>query len=273
MLTQQEHEKLQNVQLELMDEIHRICEKYQITYYMIAGTLIGAVRHKGFIPWDIDMDIAMMRDDYEKFKIACESENSDQYIYMDYLAAKNYTSPHALFGKKNTHVRFKLDRCNPERECNEIAIDIFPLDNAPDDLAYRKKQAQRLLNLRKFKAYRLPYSYSLHQWKRTAHYIISAILSFVSVKKLNRYEQRVMQWHRNENTACVCSMASQYAYQKQCMPREFYGKPVLLEFEGRRYYAPKRYEDCLSHLYGDYMKLPSAQQQQESFARYDSVEM
>ena len=271
-MTEQELEKIKQVQLDIMDEIHRICTKHNITYYMIGGTLLGAVRHKGFIPWDVDIDIAMPRSEYERFKSVCASELDENYCYLDYMSIKNYTSPHALICDKNSRLYKKYDHVNPSAGGYGIYVDIFPLDNAPDDEGLRKKQARRLKRIRKFKQYRIPYSYSFKKTKRLAHYCVSALLSWVSVRRINRYQQKLMKKYQNEQTQCICSMGSQYAYKKQCMPRDTYGTPVLLEFEGRGYLSPQKYKEYLTRLYGDYMQLPPVEQRQANLEQYSSVE-
>jgi lipopolysaccharide cholinephosphotransferase len=81
-----------------------------------------------------------------------------------------------------------------------------------------------------------------------------------------------MQKYSGETTQCLCSMASQYAYHKQCMPAGIYGKPVLLEFEGRAYYAPEQYREYLTRLYGDYNKLPPEEKRQANLELHHSIE-
>ena len=109
-MTDIELKAIKSIQLEMMDEIHKICVRNGITYYMIAGTLLGAVRHGGFIPWDADVDIAMPREDYERFGVLCKAELSDQYRYLDYHQVQNYVHPHALVSHKGTRLNGKYDR-------------------------------------------------------------------------------------------------------------------------------------------------------------------
>lgn len=273
-MTQEELKKISCIQLEMMDEVHRFCEENNITYYMIGGTLLGAVRHKGFIPWDLDIDIAMPRDDYERFKniYTKTKQLNGRYEYLDYESFQNYMRPHALISHRGTRIKTKYDNVNPCLMELGVYIDIFPLDNAPDDTKEQERHAKQLLSVRKLKGRRLMYSYSYKRWRRWVHYIMAAGLSWISVRKINEYQQALMQKYAKGNTSYICSMASQYAYEKQCMPREIYGEPILLEFEGRYFYAPREYEEYLRRLYGDYMKLPPIEKRQANLEFYTSFE-
>ncbi len=271
-MTQEELRRIGTVQLQIMDEVHRLCELHHIRYYMIAGTLLGAVRHSGFIPWDLDIDVAMPRADYERFREICKTKLDEAYCYLDHTSGRNYPRPHALVTAKDTKICMKYDPLNPKPMELGIYVDIFPLDHAPDDEKLRRKQAKKLRRIRRLKQWRLPYSYSYRRWKRYAHYTVSALLSWISVPRLNAYQQKQMQKYDQLETKCLCSMASGYPYEKQCMPKEIYGEPVLLEFEGRKYYAPEHYEEWLTRLYGDYMQLPPPEKRQANLEIYASVE-
>lgn len=271
-MTTEELRKIGGIQVQIMDEVHRICEKHRIQYYIIGGTLLGAVRHAGFIPWDLDIDLAMTRKEYDRFRAVCRTDLAQDYSYLDLESDRNYPRPHALIAAKNTKVHMKYDHLNPKPMKMGIYVDIFPLDNAPDDERLRRKQAKKLRCLRRLKQWRLPYSYSYKRWKRCAHYAVSALLSWISVSRLNRCQQKMMQKYNSSETKNLCSMASGYPYEKQCMPKEIYGEPVLLEFEGRKYYAPQQYREYLTRLYGDYMKLPPEEKRQANLEVYASVE-
>lgn len=271
-MTLEELREIGSVQLEIMDEVHRLCVKHGITYYMIAGTLLGAVRHKGFIPWDLDIDIGMPRKDYDRFREVCAEELGANCVYLDLDSHPNYIRPHALVMRRDTRLQIKYDDVNPKTMELGIYLDVFPLDNAPDEESLRQKQAKQLVHVRKFKSWRLPYSYSRKKWKRYAHYAVSGLLSFAPVARINAYQQQLMQRHNGTETACLCSMASQYAYKKQCMPREVYGTPTLLEFEGRQYYGPEQYTEYLTRLYGDYMQLPPEEKRRANLEIYTKVE-
>lgn len=271
-MTQEELRNIGLLQLDIMDEVHRVCEKHGITYYIIAGTLLGAVRHKGFIPWDLDIDIAMPREDYDRFKTVAASELGEKYGYLDHENCKNFVRAHALVVRRDTRLHLKYDHVNPKLFDLGVYIDIFPLDNAPDDKKARRIHEKRLHRVHRVKDWRIPYCYSYNRLRRILHCGISALLCWLPVRAINRYQQKLMQKYRHQDTQCLCSMASQYAYEKQCMPRSLYGVPVLVEFEGRQYYAPREYIQYLTRLYGDYMQLPPPEKRQANLEIFTSVE-
>ena len=260
------------IQLEIMDEIHKICEEENIRYYMDGGTLLGAVRHKGFIPWDLDIDIAMPRDDYEKFKNVCSIRLKAPYQYLDHSNCRVFFRPHALVARMDTRIYSKYDITNPKLLDLGVYVDIFPLDNVPDEPALQKKQAKRLRYISQFKKIRIPYSYSSKKWKRYAHYLVSASLSWISVRAINCIEQKQMVMYRHQETSSICNMASRYAYSKHIMEWEIYGEPVKLQFEGREYYGPAEYREYLTRIYGDYMKFPPQEEIDANLEAFAAME-
>ena len=139
--------EVQLMQLEVMKEIHKVCVKRNIKYYMIAGSVLGAVRHGGFIPWDDDIDIAMMREDYERFKAIFPDEfNTDKYFLQHYDSDIDFKPALMRLCIKNTIRDFESEM--HWHDCKNMFLDIFPLDNAPDENALREEQTKKILRLK-----------------------------------------------------------------------------------------------------------------------------
>lgn len=260
MISQEDLREIQLVQLQIMDEIHRVCVKNHIKYYLIGGSALGAVRHKGFIPWDADIDIALPRKDYERFVLDCSRELNDQLVCEDYRSNRRHRVPHALVILKNSEMVYKTDHLQIP-----IFVDLLPLDQVPSDETLQRKQEKRLKRIKKIiNIKRLPIYSQNNAFVRSIKHIIHFLLAPLSLRWLNERQQRIAQMFdslpESECSLC-CSTLSHYKYSKLCMDKSFFGTPVLAEFEGRRYCVPCKVKDYLHHLFGDYMKLPPATEQ------------
>ena len=126
-------DKLHITHIKILDEIVRICDENKLNYFLIGGTLLGAVRHKGFIPWDDDLDIAMPRKDYDKFLNIAKKQINNNYILEYNKTNRKYWLPFAKVRLKNT---LYVENTIKNYETNkEIWVDIFPIDNVKKDLS------------------------------------------------------------------------------------------------------------------------------------------
>ncbi len=179
-------EDIRNYQLKqivLLDEIDRVCKKLHLTYYLIAGTLLGAVRHGGFIPWDVDLDIAMPRNDYQKLKEYYLTNPSEDFFYEDYDTEKYHNSTHALLRLKGTRViRKRLAHIDNKIKHNGFFLDIFPLDKAPNDEKLQEKQIRDLKRIKKIFYYKEGQFFeNASKFKNTMRKIISFCLKIISI--------------------------------------------------------------------------------------------
>ncbi len=260
--------KLQITELEILKETDRICKKLGIKYYLIGGTLLGAVRHKGFIPWDIDIDIAMLRKDYEAFRLYWLENKSDEFFYQDYMTEKNHISFHAILKLNDTVVTKRREQKEKYKaKHNGIYMDIFPLDYAPDNKRKQKWQQNKIKLCSKLIEAKLCNNYGTGNFKYIAKKILAFLLSGVSFVKIQKSVEKCMTKYNKEDAKYLVSMASHYSYKKQLMEKEIYGEPVLLEYEGGLFYAPADFDRYLTQLYGDYMELPPEDN------RYDLIDI
>lgn len=248
----------QLAQLELMDATDAICKELGITYYLIGGTLLGAIRHKGFIPWDPDIDIAMPRADYERFREYWSSTESDRYFYQHRTTEKNHLSPHALLRIKGTHVVTNKQFTTYAPQYDGIYLDIFPLDTPPADKKLQEKQMKKIKKIKRIIQLKAGYIYDPNTGliKRMMKAFVKYMLLPFSFPFLNKKLDAAMTKYNGCESGFLVSMASHYSYWKQLMPKEVYGEPVYVEYEGKQYAAPANTDDYLKRIYGDYMKLP-----------------
>lgn len=145
-LSSNELKAIHSLELEALTVIDQICRKHAIKYTLVGGSLLGAIRHNGFIPWDDDVDIAMLRDDLEKFKLICKTELPSKYFYQDMN-----TDPEYLYLFDKIRINNTLFKESYLAECNinhGVFIDIFPVDNVSDKKSEDKKQFNSFILLR-----------------------------------------------------------------------------------------------------------------------------
>lgn len=248
--------KYQSAQMELLEQTDRVCREQGIRYYLIGGTLLGAVRHGGFIPWDADIDIAMPRADYERFRLYWAAQNSDRYFFQHHTTEPNHLAPHAILRIKGTHVVMKkrISEKYP-LACDGIYLDIFPLDEPPVNPGAQKRQMRSILRVRRLIELKAGYLYdSTGKVKKLLKKAVQ--LCILPLPVLNNMLDRRMRRHSDSNSGFLVSMASHYSYRKQLMQADIYGEPSYVNFEGALYPAPAKTHEYLTQIYGDYMQLP-----------------
>lgn len=247
--------KYQKAMLLILKEINKYCVREELEYFIIGGTLLGSFRHGGFIPWDIDIDIAMTRKNYEKFLANFNNEKNNILKAISYKSEKKYFSPHAKIILKDSKVIYS----NKTKRSENIFIDLFPLDFVPRNNFEQKKQANKIRNLRKIISFKKGiihdkgFLYSKFIIKKA----FKIFLSIFNLYKLNRKLDYLMTNNQNENDQYICSKASKYNYFKQLMPITNYRPAKIVSFENLKVYGPNKPNEYLKKIYGpDYMKYP-----------------
>lgn len=265
-MTQQEIQRLQDVQLMIMDEIHRVCLENDLRYYLIGGSALGAVRHGGMIPWDIDIDIAMPRKDYELFSTDKKNQLSDNYEFHDYRTDKEFGTVHALVVLKDSELLFKNDIIRDRHNRFGIFVDILPLDQWPDDNDLKISQVNQI------KMIRIVREYFQGAELRNDSLIKKILKKFIKIILHLKYSQYainekqqliVSRYCSKDEGKEWCSMLSHYSLEKLTFPKEVFGTPRLLPFSNREFFVPEQVEVYLRQLFGDYMKEPSIDKQKE----------
>ena len=242
---------LQLIELNILKEVDRICKKYNITYYMAEGSLLGTIRHKGFIPWDDDLDIMMLRDDYEKFLKVAPKEIKADFEIQHSTTINNYWSP---FIK----VRY-LKECSYRQQHiahltnhNGPLLDIFPVDNVP-----KQDSIGQYFQSFKITLYRGMIGLKLFKKPINLKELIVYILSkFYTVDRIHKKLDKTFKKYNNVNNNYVVNLASYYNYKKQTFPKEYYGRPKYVKFEDMKVPVPQKSKEILTKIYGNYMELP-----------------
>ncbi len=242
--------KLHQVEVEILDEIVRICKKHKLNYYLVGGTLIGAIRHKGFIPWDDDLDISMPREDYEKFLEVAPLELNEKYYLENRKYNEKFHLPFTKIKKNNTEFReiftSKLDNHKG------IFVDIFPLDNIKNPSNFLTKIRSIII---KNTVQAVFVKLKLQKLNECRRPFLCALYQPFSVKTMYKFQRFLMTKDNKIETKYLCNFCGQYSIWKETFDRKML-TPVKVPFEDKKYNTFKYYDEYLRHIYGDYMKLP-----------------
>ena len=242
-------QELRSIQMGILDDVHRFCEQHQIRYFLSSGTLIGAVRHKGYIPWDDDIDIYMPRADYEQFLKTYQDEKGI------YRAIDPQQEPHYYYTFAKV-VDLRTCMVEKETEGYEIGVymDIFPVDYVSDDSQERERVFKQKKLLYKIRRCKISQSNPLQS--RLAYWVYKCWP--MSVSQIERRIRNLIVLEKPTHT--VCNMTEAGPKMKGCFPAEDIASQVDIEFEGKLYKTMVGYKDYLERTYGDYMTLPPEDQ-------------
>lgn len=250
-LTKEELRSIQLIELEMLCEVDRICKKCNIHYNIIAGTLLGAVRNGGFIPWDDDADVAMLREEYEKFRLACETElDTTRFYFQDHRNTPGYRWGYGKLRRKDT----LFLRQNQEHMPYEqgIFIDVFPLDQVQENKLLRKWNCFHCFCIRKAMWAPVGKIVEKHRIKRGWYRLLEKIPANILY---GHYEAFIKRCNKGESKwvriLTFPTPTEDYGYLKQ-----WYQESTDIVFEGITFQGIKDWDGYLSFKFKNYMELP-----------------
>lgn len=246
---------MQLTQLEIAKEVKRVCEENGIRFFLNDGTFLGAVRHGGFIPWDDDLDLGMLRADYEEFCRIAPSKLKPEYCLQTWYTEPNYGLPFGKVMLRNT-VYLESKKTRRLRE-NGFYVDIFPFDDVPEGPEQRAELAGKLLKLYRIKLMKSGYQPWMENdkviWKKRVGYLYyQAKALFARQEELaRRYDALACSVEKGKTVCEQCAMAVPMYFD-----RAWCEELAEYSFEGVAFPGPREYDKFLTAMYGDYMQLP-----------------
>lgn len=253
---------VQNKILEVMKFIDKVCRKNNITYYIMGGTALGAVRHGGFIPWDDDLDIFMTPDQYQKFKKIFEELNSDKYVLQEWKTISKYLEYAKIRINGTTFIEenFK-DRKDMH---HGIYVDIMILHKVPNN-----KFIQYLVYLEsKFVTL---YALSQRNWKpknKIQMFVVNLLKIMPCKLMTNIFYKRIYKYDSMQKNYKYSYWITPAKFKNGLFEKEFFESPIDIKFEDTVLLGSKQIKNYLKYRYGDYMKLPSKEQQKAAVHAY-----
>ena len=244
-------QNLRRTEQEILDEIHRICQENGLRYSLAYGTLLGAVRHKGFIPWDDDIDIIMPREDYDRLVKIWDKVSNNGFLLQTVECNDDYNNN---FGKvRKDHTAFIMHEEQEKKKFHKgIFVDIFPMvRQAPGKITRKLQYALFLINLLYNRGY-------VSGHKGIIGIAEKCLLGIIPKKYYHRVsiwaEKRARRWQNDLSGKWISPCTFEDC--KRLYPKELFEDLMDIEFEDKKYKAFSDYDDFLKMCYGDYMTLP-----------------
>lgn len=254
-LSEQMLRQLQLTQLEMLTEVDRICRKCGIRYNIIAGTLLGAVRHGGYIPWDDDADVALLRPEYERFRSACETElDKSRFYFQDHRNTPGYRWGYGKLRRRGTLFLREHQEHMPYEQ--GVFIDVFPLDGVPDSGILRSLKNFECFCVRKVLWSRVGKVADRSAWRRGLY----GLLDRIPEESVLRYLDGLVRRGGKRPTRFVRILTFPTPNRTYGYERRWYEDSADTVFEGRVFQGIRDYDGYLRFKFGDYMTLPPVEQ-------------
>ena len=236
--------------LKILLAFDNMCKQHQLDYYLVFGTMLGAVRHKGFIPWDDDIDVALPRPQYELFRRHAHEWLPENLEFVCQETDKNYAGGFGKVQDKNTTL---IERKH-FNYMGGVYIDIFPIDGISANPVMQRLHCIRYKFLDKllYIAKRDPYKHG----KGLNALAVKTAQRLISIEGVSKRLRRLLLHYDYENHSTTCTLIDG---MRGVMPKTFYGKPTPIEFEGNMLMGVEQPDSYLSHEFGDYMTIPDEQ--------------
>ncbi|WP_418757361.1 LicD family protein [Gemmiger sp.] len=256
--------KMQLTELDMLVEFDKVCRKYNINYVLFGGSLLGAVRHQGYIPWDDDADIGMLREDYETFKRHKDEMNPNICFFQDHDTDHEYRWGYGKLRRTgSTYVRVGQEHL----KCKTgIFVDVFPMDDIPLSIGGQIFQDLHCYCLRKILWSEVAKENTVGFWK-IWFTLLSKIPADFAFHGYEKYSKKSRNSSPNR-VRCLGFPATGMLYKKNPlnerygMPKSWFTDRAEYMFEGKKLYSSKDYDTILKYIYGDYMKLPPEDQRE-----------
>ena len=252
-------DEIKKIEVNILDVFSKFCDENNLTYYLVYGTLLGAVRHQGFIPWDDDIDVIMPRQDYDNLQKLLLRQNNlfSPHIELKTPESKGHQYQFCKVVDTTTYVQeLSMNECYK----TSIWIDIFVMDKITENPREQQAFIQRLLRMRKHYFYTIERKYTGNQLnKKIKFYFYKAIVKpfYLLLNQRQRLMRYASKYSNSDSNTWFFSLNGDA--QKTLINTEDL-QQTELEFEGKKYKTFKNYDKLLTQLYGDYMQLPPVDQ-------------
>lgn len=252
-LSDEQKKLLQGIELEMLREFDRVCRIHRIHYCLAYGSLLGAVRHKGFIPWDDDVDICMTRENYNKFQKVANKTLKPEFFFQSHETEKNYM---LFYGRlRNKHTVFKETYFADYDIQSGAYLDIFPVDKinadrVSDKLRWTYFRVLRIISNSKY------YKIEAREGKKKYFAVaIRALTFFIPIQRLFDLETRLAEKINRSGGNYYINLTSPYG-KRDCFPLSYYDKTQSIIFEDNKFETFGKFEKVLQTMYGEYMEFP-----------------
>lgn len=250
--------EIQQCEFEILKKVHELCEKYGIQYYLYGGTLLGAVRHGGFIPWDDDVDLIMPLKDFYRFQEIAQKELGDKYFVQTCMNDSDFPKIFMKVRREDSYIC--EDKWEERKMHSGIYIDIMPLAGFPEGKCNEK------IFLHAFSFWEQLSSFDKPKTKRMSVKMLFAVMKKLPLRfryQMREYVMKKSDWF-GRRSSLVCSYGSHYKpMKKRVMMREWFTGKGQMNFEGYQFYVPAGWKEYLEYLYGEnYMQLPPVEERE-----------